>query len=147
MYLGLCIKYSLFLPHFNETLIFSTDFLKIFKYQISWNLVMWEPSCFMRTDRRTGGWADRKELLVFFRNFANAPKMKQAWILIHDTAEELVEHEYTDACDSIAFWHLFQFSYLKRFGTVFQLSDSFTSVHISFVRYLLRIIAQKRTWW
>jgi len=32
-----------------------TDYGKIFKYQISWKSVQWEPSCSMRTDGRTDG--------------------------------------------------------------------------------------------
>ena len=52
---------------FNETLIFSTDFPKIRKYQISWKSVHWEPSCSKRTDRYD-------EALIAFRNFATAPK-------------------------------------------------------------------------
>jgi uncharacterized protein YozE (UPF0346 family) len=35
MYIGLHVKYLLILSDFNETWIFSTDFLKIFKCQIS----------------------------------------------------------------------------------------------------------------
>jgi len=46
------------------------NFQKILKYQISRNCVQWEPSRSMRTDRRT----DMTNLIVAFRNFANAPK-------------------------------------------------------------------------
>jgi hypothetical protein len=71
MYIGIHIKYRLFLSDFSETLIVSTDFRKILKYQISWKSVQWEPS-FMRTDVQT----DVTKLLVGIRNFANVPNYK-----------------------------------------------------------------------
>ena len=43
----------LFLPGFSEILTFSTDFLKILKFQISWKSVQWGPSCSMQTDGQT----------------------------------------------------------------------------------------------
>jgi len=53
MYIDVRVKYRLLLSDFNETWIFPTDFPKIFKYQISWKSVQWEPSCSMRTEGRT----------------------------------------------------------------------------------------------
>jgi hypothetical protein len=35
MYLGLHIKYPLFLSYFNETFVFSTELREMLKYQIS----------------------------------------------------------------------------------------------------------------
>jgi len=78
MYVGLHVKYPVFLSDFNETWIFSTDFRKIHKYQITLKTVQWKPSTFQRTDGETDGWTDRRtdmtKLIVTFRNFANVPK-------------------------------------------------------------------------
>ena len=89
-YIGLHVKFPLFLSNFKDTWIFSSDFRKVLKYQISWKSVQWEPSCSMRTDRRTA----MTNLIVVFRSFAkvlkNAPipsgKLKETkgicWLFI-----------------------------------------------------------------
>ena len=69
MYFGLYVKYPLFLSYFNESRTSSTDFRKVLKYKVTWKSVLWEQSCSMRTDRRTG----IKKLIVIFCNFVNAP--------------------------------------------------------------------------
>jgi hypothetical protein len=50
MCIGLRVKYPLFLSDFNETKLYSTDFRKILKYQISWKSVQWGPSCSIRRE-------------------------------------------------------------------------------------------------
>ena len=72
---GFHIKYSLFLSDFNETWIFSIDFRKILKYQISRKSVLWQLSYSTRTDGQSGGWTDMKKLIVAFSNFVNASKI------------------------------------------------------------------------
>ena len=69
MYIDIHIHCPVFLSYFNETWIFSTDFRNIFKYQISWKSVRWEPNCSMWADRRK----DLMKLIVAFRNFAKVP--------------------------------------------------------------------------
>jgi len=53
MYVGLHVKYLLFLSHFSETLIFWTNFLKILKYQTLWKSVQCKPSCSTLAGRQT----------------------------------------------------------------------------------------------
>ena len=70
MYIVLHVKYPLFLSDFNETWIFSTDFLKILKYKISWKSFNRRPNHSTRMD----GQADMTKLIIALRNFVNMPK-------------------------------------------------------------------------
>jgi len=65
MYVGIYVKCPLFLSDFNKTLIFSTDFRKIPKYQILLKSVWWELRYSMQIHMT--------KLIVAFRNFENAP--------------------------------------------------------------------------
>ena len=66
MYIGLHVKYWLFLSDFNETWIFLTNIQKILKYQMSWKSVWWKPRYPMQTGRY--------DQAVTFHNFAIMPK-------------------------------------------------------------------------
>jgi len=68
MSIGIHVKYTVFLSDFNQPSVFSTYFLKILKYQISWISILWEIICVMWADGR----ADVKKLMAIFRNLANA---------------------------------------------------------------------------
>ena len=68
--IGLHVQYPILLWDINGTWILWKQFRTMFRYQISWKSVRWEPSCSMRTDGRT----DMTKLTVAFRNFA-----KRAW--------------------------------------------------------------------
>jgi len=56
MYIGPHVKYPLFLFDYNKSWIFSTEFRKIFKYQIYWKSIYLESASFMRTDGWAGVW-------------------------------------------------------------------------------------------
>jgi len=64
MFAGLHVKYPLFLSDFDEICIFSTDFGKIFKHQISWKSVQWDPRC-----SHVDGQTDFHEANIFFSRF------------------------------------------------------------------------------
>ena len=74
IYIGVLAKYLLFLSDFNETSIFSTDFRKILKYQISCKAVQSESSYSKRMDGQT----DMTQAIVALRNFANTPKKRSS---------------------------------------------------------------------
>jgi len=69
MYIGLHVKYRLFLSDFNETRIFSTNFRK--KIQISnFMKIRLVAAELFHADGRT----DMTKLIVAYRNFAKVPK-------------------------------------------------------------------------
>jgi hypothetical protein len=68
MHIGLQAKYLLFFSDFNET-IFSIDFGKMVKHQISGNSVKWEPSFCMRPSIQVDSHDEAS------RSFANAAKI------------------------------------------------------------------------
>jgi len=74
MYVSLHTEKGVFLSDFNEICVSSTDFREILIYQISCKSKQWEQivSC-GGTDRRT----DMTDLIVAFRNFANASQRRK----------------------------------------------------------------------
>ena len=85
MYVGLHVKYPLFLSDFNKTCVFSIDFRK--KVQIlNFIKIRQAAANFFHADRQTeeqtGERTDRQtymtKLTAAFRNFANAPENKDA---------------------------------------------------------------------
>jgi len=75
MYTGLHVKYPLFIPDFNQTWIFLTDFQKTIKYQMSSISVQWAPGCSMHTDRHRGRWwTARQTCMTVLCTFTNVPK-------------------------------------------------------------------------
>jgi hypothetical protein len=48
-------------------------FEEVFKYQILWNSVQWEPCCSVQTYRQTDRWTIMNKLMVPLLNFAKAP--------------------------------------------------------------------------
>jgi hypothetical protein len=82
-YIGLRVKYPLFLSEFNDTWHFSTDFREIFKYQISLKSIQWGPSCSMWTDGRAGGQTDMKKLTVDFSILRTRIKINSFSSLTH----------------------------------------------------------------
>ena len=71
MCVGLQVNYPLFFSDYKETLIFSTEFTKIIKFQISFKTRPVGTKLF-----HADGETDMTNLTVAFCNFANAPKKK-----------------------------------------------------------------------
>jgi len=106
-YIDLRVKYLLFKSDFNETWIFSTNFQKIHKHQISQKSIQWAKLSHAdggmdgRTDRQ-----DMTKLTVALHNFANvlktyhkqfvAPKTVEATKNRKDKHERLTDGDWFD---------------------------------------------------
>jgi hypothetical protein len=73
-YLGLHVKFPMFLTNCNQKWIFATGFNGSCQYEILRKSVQWETNWYMRTDRRT----DMTKLVGAF-HCANAPKNWWSW--------------------------------------------------------------------
>jgi hypothetical protein len=74
MYIGLHVKYPIFLSYCNESLIFSKTFTQ--KYSnIKFNENLLVGAVLFHTDRRTYGKTGMTMLIADFCNFANGPKI------------------------------------------------------------------------
>jgi hypothetical protein len=85
MYIGVPVKYPLFLSDFSDTWILPTDFRKILKISNFMKI------CPVGVDRRTDG--DTTKLIVALSNFASAPKKwmtSEWWIWKLDTESWLI---------------------------------------------------------
>jgi hypothetical protein len=72
MYIGLHVKYPLFLSDFNKTWIFSTCFRETLKYQILFKSVQW--ANLFHEDRQADRRTDMTKLIATFRYFSKALK-------------------------------------------------------------------------
>jgi hypothetical protein len=80
--IGLNLKYQIFFLDFDEIQIFSTDFRKILKYQISTKFLLWEPHYYMRADGRTDKIQTNKTRLIV--PFAVLWKCLKCFVTFHD---------------------------------------------------------------
>ena len=80
MYIGLHVKYSLFLSDFNESIIFSIEFRQ--NPQVS-NFMKIRPVTteLFHADGQTDGRTDMKKVIVAFRNFTKAPKTDIVFVM------------------------------------------------------------------
>jgi hypothetical protein len=95
MYIGIHVKYPLFLSEFSETLILSIDF-RTLKYQISWKSVQWERSSTRFSLRFT-----RNELHRWLCRHCNVPTNLS------------ITPQYENSCKSV---HLFYRCFVRAEG-------------------------------
>ena len=99
MYTGLHVKYPLFLTHFKETWLFSTDSLKIHTHKFSWKSVQWEPRCpCWQTD-------GHDKANSRFRNFVNAPENWRGRLGVSFSQRCCWKFESSGVWRRVAEWH------------------------------------------
>jgi hypothetical protein len=84
-FIGLYIKYRLFLPILMILEFYQQIFEKCSIIKFYANPSMGEPSCYMRTDGRTDRRTDMTKLIVVFRNFGNSPKKTRQQEILENT--------------------------------------------------------------
>jgi hypothetical protein len=77
MYSVIHVKHLLYLSHINWSFVFSTDYRKWLKYQISWECVRIELRCPIRVDGET----KKMKLIFAFRNFAQVRNKQIPFLL------------------------------------------------------------------
>jgi hypothetical protein len=111
MYIGLHVRYLLSLSDCNESGIFSTDFRKILKYHISWNL---------SSGNRVVpyGRTDMTKLIVTFRSYAKAPNemCSDIFALINLVSYVLFNLEIRQWKRRFSYTGLFIFSIINKTG-------------------------------
>ena len=107
MFIGLHVKYQLLLSDFNEISIFSTDFRKIPKYQISWKSVQWWPSCSLRTDGKIR-WSWRSLLAIlrsYFKKTGNVnPFLSTFPVISLQSAEQKNAFVFTSTLNDLGYF-------------------------------------------
>jgi hypothetical protein len=80
MYIGLHVKYPLFVSDFHKTSIFSR-LRKILKRQISWKSVTWKPSSWMRTEKHNDAKSRFSQYLERAQQHGDRPHWSPVWVV------------------------------------------------------------------
>ena len=80
MYIGLHVKYPLFVSDFHKTSIFSR-LQKILKCQISWKSVTWKPSSWMRTEKHNEAKSRFSQFFERAQQHGDRPHWSPVWVV------------------------------------------------------------------
>jgi hypothetical protein len=119
IYIGLQVKYPLFLSDFNETWVFSTCFRKPLKYQILLKFLRWDKLFHAdgQADRRT----DMTKSLPLFPTIRKRPKTNYKIIYYCS-----IIPEFSDRHSSVFRWHIFTSCSSLHQGKIFNPVSGFT---------------------